>query len=201
MTIAGVDVEGATEPGTVQFPPGKWIPNDDQISDSAGGLLAVAGRALDGMGIGKDFERRIFTHGVPTLNLSESKHSQLMIYLKNFEIGRAGAKQFSFDDGELGKYAFLVPEFEMQIWTPWATPTGGLSAKMASDESVMQHAYVLNKCLFVVFAALRALSQGGIRTTPPVCPVVQDHMLVGPATPLGPDGSFAGWSISIQLEY
>lgn len=188
-------------PGTVKFPPGRWIPNDDQITETAAGLLAVVGQALDGYGLGQEFERRIFTHGTPEVHLSEVKQAQIMLYLKQLELGKAGQKQFSYDDGELGKYALIVAEFDLQLWTPWATPQGGLSARQASDEAVMERSYTLNKVLLVAFSALRALSLGGVKTNPPVAPIVQDHMIVGPAEPLGPDGAFAGWSITIQVEY
>lgn len=191
----------ALPPGTVTFPNFQWIPNPDQISDSAACTLAIVGKALDGLGIGQEFERRIFTHGTAPLNLTESKKSQLIVSLKNMELGRAGAKQFQTDEGVLGRYAFIVAEFDVQLWKPWPTPKGGLNAQMQSDQALMDASFDLNKVAFVAFAALRAYSLGGVKTNPPMCPIVQDHVLVGPATPIGPDGTFAGWSIALQVQY
>jgi hypothetical protein len=189
------------QPGTVTFPPYAWIPNPDQITDSAACILAVVGGALDGMGVGADFTRRVFTHGTAPLNLTDMKHSQLLVNLKNLELGRAGAKQFQAAEGNLGRYAMIVAEFDIQLWTPWATPKGGLNAKMADDDVLMQHTFDLNKVCLVAYAALRAYSLGGVKADPPMCPIIQDNILVGPATPLGPDGSFAGWSIPLELQY
>lgn len=188
-------------PGTVQFPPGPWIPNPDQISDSAACLLAVVGGALDGMGVGDEFERRIFTHGTAPLNFGDSKVSQLIVNLKNLELGRAGAKQYQADEGVLGRYAFIVAEFDIQLWKPWPAPIGGIAPRTAGDDDIMEASFGLNKVCLVTFAALRALSLGGIKTNPPLCPIVQDHVLVGPATPIGPEGTFAGWSIALQVQY
>lgn len=189
------------EPGTVAFPPGPWIPNADQISDSAACLLAVVGEALDNFGVGQDFTRRVFTHGTAPLQLPDAKKSQLIVSLKNLELGRAGAKQFQTDEGMLGKYAFIVAEFAVELWVPWPTLQGGITAKQAADEDLMEASFNLNRVLFVVFSALRALSLGGVKTNPPLCPIVQDHVIVGPGTPVGPDGSFAGWAINIQVQY
>ncbi len=187
--------------GTVTYPGYDWIPNPDQITDSAAAMLEVVGGALDGYGVGTDFARRIFTHGDAPLHLSETKKSQLIVSLKNLELGRAGQKQFAFDNGALGAYGFILAEFAMQLWVPWPTPKGGLSAQQAADDALMAASATLDKATFIAFSALRALSQGGITTDPPVCPIVQDNMLVGPAQPIGPDGSFAGYEITVQLQY
>ncbi len=194
-------VTQSVEPGTVQFPPGPWIPNPDQISDSAGCLLAVVGDALDAWGVGADFTRRVFSHGTAPLQLNDDKKSQLIVTLKNLELGRAGAKQFQYDEGALGKYAFIVAQFTVETWVPWPTLVGGINPKQASDSALMEAAFNLNRILFVTFAALRSLAQAGIKTNPPLAPIVQDHVMVGPATPIGPDGSFAGWSISVEVQY
>jgi hypothetical protein len=195
------DVLGQVEPGEVQLPPGPWIPNVDQVSDSAGCLLGVAGAALDSYGLAQRFTRRVFSHGTVPLQLSDTKKGQLLVSLKNIELGRAGAKQFQTDEGALGKYAFIVAEFGVELWIPWPTLTGGIAPKTATDPALMEAAFDLNRALFVVFAALRALSLGGVKTNPPLCPIVQDHVLVGPATPVGPDGSFAGYAISVECQY
>lgn len=195
------DVLGQVEPGEVQFPPGQWIPNPDQVSDSAGCLLGVAKGALEAYGLGKRFSRQVFSHGTVPLQLNDNKQGQLLVSLKNLELGRAGAKQFQTDEGALGKYAFIVAEFGVELWIPWPTLTGGIAPKAATDPALMEAAFDLNRALLIVFAALRAVSLGGVKTNPPLCPIVQDHVLVGPATPVGPDGSFAGWSIAVQCEY
>lgn len=187
----------------VTMPRGAWIPNPNQITDSGLGLLAVVGRGLDDWGLGEDFERRAFTHGdvVPLHLGDEGGQSQLIVAFAGLELGNAGEKQFQFQKGDIGTAAHMVGAFKVQLWVPWPTPTGGLVASLAADEDLLASATALNQCAWVTFSTLRALSLAGVKVTPPVTPIVQDGIIVGPADPITPSGGLAGFSIDVQLQY
>lgn len=191
---------------TITVPQGVWIPNQRQITDSAAGLLAVIGRALDDNGLGEPFTRRVFTHGdtVPLHVGDDAEEGQLIVTFANLEIGRAGEKQFQFRSGDLGRYDFMVGAFKAQLWIKWPIPEGGLSATLAPDSELEAASVVLNQATWCAFSYLRSLSLGGtgsVRCKPPVTPIDQDGMIIGPAQPLGPIGSMAGFGIDIQLQY
>jgi hypothetical protein len=188
----------------VSFPFGEWIPNPLQVADTGAALVTVVGQALDQQGLGEEFARRVFTHGdTPPVQLNESKtrRSQLIVVCKGIELGKAGMKQYAYEDGALGKYALVVVEYAVELWVAWPTPAGGISARLAEDASLMAAAFDLAQIALVAFSALRALSLGGVQTIPPVLPIVQDHMLVGPAQPLGPNGGLAGWGIKVEAQF
>ena len=189
-------------PPAVALPPGDWIPNVDQLTDSAAGLLALVGTALDSYGIGGQFERRVWSHGdlIP-LQLPETPIGQLLVSFGALELGNAGEKMFRFQKGDIGAHAHAVGEFKVQLWIPWPTPSGGLNAYLADDEDLMSSAADLNQAAWVAFFVLRALSLDGARVTPPVTPIVQDQIIVGPMQPVGPVGGMAGMSIEVQLSY
>lgn len=188
--------------GQIIFPFGKWIPNTDQITDSAAGMLAICGKALDDFGIGDDFKRRVFTHGdnVPIFR-GDEPFSQLIITFTGLELGEAGAKQFQYDKGAIGQYTHMVGGFKVEVWKPWPLPQGGLAPTLAEDGDVMATTMALNECVWVVFSALRALSLAGVAINPPVTPIQQDKIIVGPAAPVGPQGGMAGYAITVQIEY
>lgn len=189
-------------PGAITWPRGVWIPNIDQLTDSAAGLLAVVGGALDAYDIGAQFTRRLYTHGdVVPVQLSEDPISQIFVTWTSSELGEAGAKQFQFQKGVIGSAAHFVGQFKVQLWVPWPTPSGGLAPSMQDDDDLMAAAATLNRCEWVAFSALRALSLAGVRIVPPVTPIVQDGIIVGPATPLTPAGGMAGVSIDVQVSY
>jgi hypothetical protein len=188
-------------PGTVTFPPFDWIPNVDQFSETGSGLLVAVGAALDHNGVGGDFGRRVFTHGtVVPLQVNDVPQSQLIVTLVKIQLGRAGAYQYQYEDGALGKYAYIVGEYEVQLWTPWPTPSGGLSASLADDADVMAGAIMLSQVMLIAMATLRALALGGVTTNPPILPERENKMLVGPAVPAEPAGGLAGWKIAVEAE-
>jgi hypothetical protein len=43
--------------------------------------------------------------------------------------------------------------------------------------------------------------RGAVVVTPPVTPIQQDRIMVGPMLPKNPDGGLAGWTINVQLQY
>lgn len=97
-----VEIEG----GTVTLPSYDWIPNEDQITQSAAVLLEVVGAALDQYALGEPFTRRVWTHGdVNPIQIGDGgkKRSQLIVAFTSLELGRAGAKKFTYDDGALGR--------------------------------------------------------------------------------------------------
>jgi hypothetical protein len=65
----------------------------------------------------------------------------------------------------------------------------------------MEATLLLNRCTFVVFASLRALSLAGVVINPPVTPIQQDGIIIGPAEPIDPNGGLAGFGLTIQLLY
>ena len=188
--------------GTIKMPSYDWIPNIDQITESAAGLLAVMGAGLDQYGLGQDFKRRFFTHGdVVPLHRGDDACSQLVVTFSNLEIGEAGQKMFQFVKGSIGAYAHHVGLFKAQLWIPWPMPEGGLAPSLAADQDLMEATILLNRCSYVMFSTLRALSLAGVIINPPVTPIQQDGILIGPAEPLGPQGGLAGVGMSIQVQY
>lgn len=191
---------------TVTLPPGEWIPDVDQLANSAAGLLAVAGEALDSYNLGGPFRRRVFTHGdqVPLLRGDKTPPSQLIVTIGALELGDAGQKQYQYQKGDLGSAVHMVGAFGVEVWVPWPLPEGGIAPTLAKDADLMEAIQLLGRCGWIVFAALRSLSfgsRGGVRTDPPVTPIVQDNIHVGPMTPAGPTGGLAGYKIAVQLQY
>jgi hypothetical protein len=188
--------------GTLKLPKYDWIPNIDQISESAGGLLAVIGAGLDQYGIGEPFKRRVFTHGeqVP-LHRGDTAQAQLVITFINLELGEPGQKVFQLQKGAIGSHAHIVGNFKAQLWIPWPIPEGGLAPTLADDTELMEASIQLNRVGWVAFATLRALSLAGVVIDPPVTPIQQDGIIIGPVEPLGPQGGLAGVGITVQLLY
>lgn len=188
--------------GVVTLPQFNWIPNIDQITDSAAGLLAVIDAALNEYGLAQDFERKLFTHGdlIPVPR-TEDPTSQLIVAFTGLELGNAGQKQFQFAQGAIGMYAHMVGAFTIEMWVPWPLPTGGIAPMLAQAGELMAATITLNQTGWITFSALRALSLAGITTDPPVTPIVQDNIIVGPLTPVGPLGGMAGWKLEVQLQY
>jgi hypothetical protein len=192
----------APPPGTITWPRGKWIPEIEQLTNSAAGLLAVVGEALDNYDIGAPFTRRIYTHGdVVPVQINEDPQSQLIVTWTDLELGNAGAKQFQFQMGDIGTAVHNVGAFKVQLWIPWPTPSGGFAPSLADDLELMEATAMLNRCMWVAFSALRALSLGGVKIYPPVTPLQIDGIIVGPATPLGPEGTMAGVEMAVQVSY
>lgn len=189
-------------PGTVQMPPGQWIPNDQQITDSSAGLLAVCVAALDQYGLTEQFERKLFTHGdVVPIPRGESVVSQLIVTFNGLELGNPGRKQFTIQAGDIGSFAHMTGAFTVHVWMPWPTPKGGIAPMLAASRDIMEAAVALNQVGFVLFSALRALSLDGVRVNPPVTPIRQDGIMVGPMKPTAHQGGMAGWTIDVQLQY
>lgn len=188
--------------GAISFPRGPWIPNTDQLTDSAAGLLAMIGQALDNYDEGEVFKRRTWSHGdlVP-LQIPENAIGQLLISFGSLELGNAGEKQFQFQKGDIGAHVHMVGEFKIQLWIPWPTPTGGLDAYLADDADLRAASEQLNRVTWITFSALRSLSFGGVKINPPVTPIQQDQIIIGPAQPVGPAGGMAGMTIDVQLSY
>jgi hypothetical protein len=184
------------------MPPGDWIPNVDQITETAAGILAVVGRGLDTYGIGEPFKRRIFTHGelVP-VHRGDDACAQLIVTFNNLELGEAGQKVFQFQKGAIGSHAHMTGAFRVQVWVPWPMPEGGLVASLAADKELMEATIGLNRVSFVTFATLRALSLAGVVINPPITPIQQDPIIIGPVEPLGPSGGLAGFAIAVQVQY
>lgn len=196
------DTTVSLTPGAIKLPPSGWIPNVDQITDSSAGILAVVEAALNQFGLLEDFDRILFTHGeLLPIPRQENPSNQLIVAFTGLELGNAGQKQFQFEMGAIGQYAHMVGAFTVQLWMPWPMPSGGIAPALATRKDCMRVTAELNKRAWVTFSALRALSLAGITTDPPVTPIVQDNIIVGPMKPLGPLGGMAGWDIDVQLQY
>lgn len=199
---------------TVSFPSFEWIPNPEQISDSAATILAVASETILRYGTPENqqkYKRQVIEHGVTSLAFRSDRGDtafQLLVSFDSMQIGKAGAKKYQFDDGDLGSYAFICAQYEVAIWNPWPTAKGGLSAQAAATADRMGAAFNLWRDSYVVWAALRSLSMNGssgqatgVRTSPGISPIPQDHMLVGPMTPKQPSGGQAGMVFPVEVQF
>lgn len=199
--------------GAVTLPLGDWIVNPDgssavdQLTDSMVGLLTVMGTVLDRYGLGETFTRRVFSHGeIPLYRGDESgtPPAQLLVSFTGLTLGDAGEQKFTYAKGVLGSFAHMTAAFECQAWIPWPMPEGGLTASLTQDKDTMAQAMFLNKVGIVLFSALRSLALGGtgsVRIDPPVTPIQQDGIHVGPLLPKTPAGGLAGLSSIVQLQY
>jgi hypothetical protein len=189
-------------PGTVQLPRGPWIPNVDQITDSAAGLLAVIVAGLNQWGLTDGLERVIFTHGdtIPIVRNEQSK-KQLAVAFTGLEIGNAGEKRFQYPMGDIGSFAHHTGNFTVELWFPWPTPTGGVSTSLPQTKQLLDAAQLLNQAGYILFSCLRALALGGVKVNPPITPLEIDGIIPGPMKPLGPSGGMAGWTVEVQCQY
>ena len=183
---------------SITWPPGDWVPNPNQLGDSAAVLLAVSGGALDRFGRGEEYHRRTWTHGDTVWEPSGGK--QLIVSLDTVHTGRAGQQQYQFDSGNFGVLDFLTAVYSVEVVNPWPTVTGGIAPQLADDPDTMQASLDLWTDAWLVFSALRALGLGGSVTDPPVVPIPKDGVLVSPMAPTGPRGTLAGYKTGVSLQ-
>ena len=185
---------------TVTFPIPGWLPNPDQLQDSGATLLGVVADSLDQLGSpNRNFQRRLFTHGETALWIPDA--DQIVVSLAKVYLGRAGEEQYQFDKGVLGKYGFVTLAFDVAVvHGGWPTVEGGIGPRLPEQNALMSATSSLWHDGWVAFSALRALALGGITTTPPVCPIVQDNVMVGPMSAKGPSGKNAGLELQVLLQ-
>lgn len=193
---------------TVTMPQGEWIPNPDQLTATGAGILAVAGDALDAYGLGERFGRRLVSHGetIPwkiTLDAGTPAPAQLLVGLPKVALGRVAEEMFQFQKGDIGSHDFLFATYTVEIVDTWpmVTSTGLGTAAQQDDEAIFASTALLWREAWVVFSALRALSLGGVTTNPPILPIVQDNIKVGPLAPKGPSGGNAGWGCEVSVQF
>lgn len=195
---------GLPLPGTVKLPNGPWIPNPDQITDSATGILNVIATGLHQWGLDEGLERIVQVHG-ETIQIprTESAEKQLIVSFRSIELGDAGEKRFQFMKGDIGSFIHHTAMFGIELWFPWPTPTGGISQSLAPDPEVATKVSAFNRAGYVMFACLRALAMGGVVVNPPIVPTTSglEGIIPGPMTPKGPSGGLAGFACDLQLQY
>jgi len=188
--------------GTITFPPGQWIPNVDQVTSSAATLLAIAGKVLDSYGLGDPYERRVFLHGAESRwNVTDPPQSQLIVRLEKMHFGKAGQEQYQFEDGMMGKYAQRVIVYQVEVVNPWPQFQGNIAVAPPDGDALEFAAQGLWRDGLIVWSALAATSLGGVKVNPPVGPIAQDKILVGPMTPVGPSGPLAGLSTEVRVAF
>jgi hypothetical protein len=188
---------------TVQFPAyADWIPDPDRPLNVLATLLAVCEGVLEAYGMGDAFPRRVYTHGeVTPLHLPDTKQGQLVVTMLRLEQGRPGEKQYKTDEGALGRYGFQTGQYRVFCVVPWPTPQGGLAPKLADDADLQAATGTALRAMNLVTSALRSVALGGTKTNPPMGPGAQDHMLLGPASPWGPQGGYAGWEVAVEVAF
>jgi hypothetical protein len=190
---------------TVAFPVFQWIPNVDQFTDTGAALLAVIGDSLDSFGRGERYGRRVFSHGLEVpVKIPQSgpdSKGQVLVSIVNVFFGKAGQELFTFIDGQIGKYGFLVVQYGIDVLADWPMPRSGERGVLQQDQDLMSAAGDIWTDGLIVISALRAVALHGITTDPPVAPIAEDNIHVGSMTPKGPAGGLAGWNVHVQIQF
>jgi hypothetical protein len=184
----------------VTFPVGPWIPDTGIVNDIGTDLLTVVGASLDLFGYGVRYERRFVGHGTEAA-IEPSKANQLTIVWSDMYLGRAGEKQFQFAKGALGKFAFAVAEYDIEITQPYPKRQGREAIRTTD---IAAHRANLWRDSYIVWAGLVALANGGL--TPPSGGALakvqrQDNgVMVGEIGMKGPAGGEASVVIKVGVQ-
>ena len=188
---------------TINFPVGQWMPSVDQFAASAATLVAVVGAALDRLGRGEPYRRRVFIHSAADVQWQvpdSGPKGQITAQVVRVYFGETVEQQFQFAKGALGRYGKRTVDFRLQLLNEWPTPKGGIAPALPRDSQLMVQTGEIWQDGLVMISALWALAMGGITTDPPVAPIEQDYLLVGDLQPVGPEGLVAGWKVDVSIQ-
>jgi len=192
-----------TEGGTITFPPGQWIPNPDQLGDTGATLLAVARTALTQFSRNAAAYKEVLTHsqgGIAWRREQGKSGFLLIVTFDSLQLGKAGLKDYQFTDGAMGKSALVVVQYTVQVWNGWPGARGGMAPALPQVPEMTAASLDLWRDGYCVWAAVRALSLGGVTTTPPVVPLPgADKLLAGPITPRMA-GGLAGLQFTVEAQ-
>lgn len=189
---------------TVTFPSAyQWLPNPDYLGDVGATLLSVCQAALEKYSRNAENYRAILaqsTAGLAWRRENKDSSYTLLVSLDSVQCGKAGQKDYTFADGLQGKMGYVVAQYTVSLANPQATPRGGMAPALPPEAALLAQSLALWRDGWAVWAAVRSLALGGVKTTPPILPTPRDQILPGPLTPKESGGMISlEFGVEVQL--
>jgi hypothetical protein len=167
----------------------------DILVDLATTILAVCGAALDDNGV-TGFGYRVIAPGIEQAVDFLPVPGSLSIVINTLHAGKIGEQQFSGLVPGAAAWADSVAVFKVQLWAgnapqPGSSSIAGFRAPTAA--ALTAYAISLLKAGYICWAAMQ---QGQFQNA--LFP--HKPALIGPLTPLGPQGGPAGMELMVQIQ-